>query len=510
MPEPPPAAAPGGPGGAFRAPPTLGRNAQDAAAAQRLGPCPRLAALLAALFPPPRAARAAQQVADVDLEMTTASPGAQHPSLQTSTNAWVPPLAIPNYAGSPLRKAVSPLTAAAIIFPGLHQQTVGLGAAAVDGCPAAHALFDEASRILNYDLLDVCLHGPQERLDDTRVASVAVYVASLAAAAKLRRDQPHVVQSAVAAAGLGVGEYAALTFAGVLPFADGVRLVHAAYAAMADAAGVEAPTPAPAAALLPRRTTRATAAAAAAAAAPAGSEPAAESAGMLSIVGLSHEQVSTIVDEVRRLLPSATLAVSARLFPMGVTLSGEAGAPAGGQKLASSRGASKAIRLPDPGGFHSTLMQPAAPALVRALSAVSWQPPPPSPVHVFSNATGGVHDLGDPARIQALLLRQLTEPLQWESILGALCDSAVPPAERRSADDDSLATAITTARASLPATPATPPRDGGGSVSPTPPPPPPPASPWRLVAVSHTPHAATMVRRVNPRAWRTRGVAVDI
>jgi [acyl-carrier-protein] S-malonyltransferase len=43
--------------------------------------------------------------------------------------------------------------------------------------PAAKALFDEASKILGYDLLELCVSGPKEKLDSTVVSQPAIFVA---------------------------------------------------------------------------------------------------------------------------------------------------------------------------------------------------------------------------------------------------------------------------------------------------------------------------------------------
>ena len=45
-----------------------------------------------------------------------------------------------------------------------------------DECPAAKALFDQASEILGYDLLDVCVNGPAEKLNSTEVSQPAIYL----------------------------------------------------------------------------------------------------------------------------------------------------------------------------------------------------------------------------------------------------------------------------------------------------------------------------------------------
>ena len=92
------------------------------------------------------------------------------------------------------------------------------------GIPAVKAMLATAQGILGYDLLKVCLEGPKERLDDTAVSQPALYVAGLAAVEKLRAEDSATVDQCSAAAGLSLGEYCALVFAGALSFEDGLKV----------------------------------------------------------------------------------------------------------------------------------------------------------------------------------------------------------------------------------------------------------------------------------------------
>src|SRR5437588_12547382 len=91
--------------------------------------------------------------------------------------------------------------------------------------PGAQQLFDQAAKILGYDLLKVCAEGPADKLNSTAVSQPALYVASLAALESLRSREPQAEAECFATAGLSLGEYTALAFAGSLSFADGLRLV---------------------------------------------------------------------------------------------------------------------------------------------------------------------------------------------------------------------------------------------------------------------------------------------
>ena len=90
--------------------------------------------------------------------------------------------------------------------------------------------------ILGYDLLALMAAGPEEKLGQTVHTQPAMFVAGLAAVEKLRGEDPGTVDACTAAAGLSLGEYTALTFAGALSFEDGLRLVKLRAEAMQAAA----------------------------------------------------------------------------------------------------------------------------------------------------------------------------------------------------------------------------------------------------------------------------------
>src|SRR6478735_4674274 len=108
----------------------------------------------------------------------------------------------------------------AFLFPGQGAQAVGMAGPLCQSLPAAKALFDRAAGILGYDLLDICVNGPAERLNATDVSQPAIFVASLAALEQLKVAEPEAFPAVVATAGLSLGEYTALVFAGAMTFED--------------------------------------------------------------------------------------------------------------------------------------------------------------------------------------------------------------------------------------------------------------------------------------------------
>ena len=126
-------------------------------------------------------------------------------------------------------------TPVAFLFPGQGSQAVGMLGSCKD-LPAVRTMLATAQRVLGYDLLDMCLNGPKSSLDDTVNSQPALFVAGLAAVEKLRAENPSLVESASACAGLSLGEYCALVFSGALSFDDGLKVVRVRAQSMAAAA----------------------------------------------------------------------------------------------------------------------------------------------------------------------------------------------------------------------------------------------------------------------------------
>src|SRR5687768_4552271 len=111
-----------------------------------------------------------------------------------------------------------------------------MGRQLVDALPAARELYERANSILGYDLLKLCLEGPAEKRNSTVHSQPAIFVTSLAALEWLKANKPDIVAGCQAAAGLSLGEYTALVFAGVMSFEEGLAVVQQRGQAMQDAA----------------------------------------------------------------------------------------------------------------------------------------------------------------------------------------------------------------------------------------------------------------------------------
>ncbi|MBX9681029.1 MAG: ACP S-malonyltransferase [Gemmataceae bacterium] len=269
---------------------------------------------------------------------------------------------------------------AAFVFPGQGAQYVGMAKGLCASLPAAKSLFDQAREILGYDLLDVCVNGPAEKLNSTVISQPAIYVASMAALEQLRTQEPDAEKDVVAAAGLSLGEYTALAFAGAFSFAEGLRLVQKRGEAMQAAADA---TP----------------------------------SGMVAVLGLDKEKVEELCKQAR---VAGTVEIANMLCPGNIVVSGDKAGCAKVEELAPSLGAMKTIALSVAGAFHTDIMKPADQKLADALAKVDLRP---ARLPVWSNVDAKPHT--EPSEVRDLLVRQVLTPVRWEETMRNLLAEGV-------------------------------------------------------------------------------------
>jgi [acyl-carrier-protein] S-malonyltransferase len=268
----------------------------------------------------------------------------------------------------------------AILFPGQGAQSVGMVGAWCTEHPAAKALFDRASEILGYDLEAICMQGPPERLNTTAVSQPAILVTSLALLEVLRSRGERALDEAPITAGLSLGEYTALVFAGALSFEDAVRLVDVRGRAMQECAE-ERP------------------------------------GGMVAVLGLDRARVAALCDEARS---DGVLGVANVLCPGNVVASGSLEACRRLETAAAAAGAMKCVPLEVAGAFHTVMMEPAVTKLSAALAATEIRPPR---IPVVSNVDARPHV--DPAEIRRLLARQVVGVVEWQASVEHLLATGV-------------------------------------------------------------------------------------
>jgi [acyl-carrier-protein] S-malonyltransferase len=267
----------------------------------------------------------------------------------------------------------------AFLFPGQGAQHVGMGRSIAERLPAARQLYEQADEILGFPLSRICFEGPAAELDTTAISQPAIFVTSLAALEVLKAENPQAVESCAVTAGLSLGEYTALVFAGTMSFADGLRVVKRRGEAMQEASDA---TP----------------------------------SGMVSVLLLDLAKVESIRE---RASAAGYLEIANYLCPGNLALSGEKAACEKAAEIATAE-SGKAVPLAVAGAFHTRLMKPADERLAEALASVAIQRPR---IPVISNVDAQSHD--DPETIRQNLVRQVVSPVRWEDCLRSMLSQEV-------------------------------------------------------------------------------------
>lgn len=257
------------------------------------------------------------------------------------------------------------MTQFAFVFPGQGSQAVGMLAEIAAANPVVEATFREASDALGYDLWALIQQGPAEELNKTWQTQPALLTASVAL---WRVWQQQGGKNPVLMAGHSLGEYSALVCAGVIDFADAVRLVELRGKLMQEAV-------------------------------PAGT------GAMYAIIGLDDASIAKACEEAAQGEVVSPVNFNS---PGQVVIAGNKDAVERAGAACKAAGAKRALPLPVSVPSHCALMKPAADKLAVALENISFNAPT---VPVVNNVD--VKCETSPEAIRSALVRQLYSPVQW-------------------------------------------------------------------------------------------------
>jgi len=256
---------------------------------------------------------------------------------------------------------------AAVIFPGQGAQFEGMGRDWAEAYPTARATWQEADKALGFSLSEKCWQSGED-VNRTDIAQPGIFTTGVAIA-RVLREQGVIDGAASLTAGLSLGEYTALWFAGSLKFEDGLRLVRLRGEAMQDASE---------------------------------SNP----SSMLSLTGADEAQAHAVAKAGSEAGICSVANINA---PGQIILSGELAALDHVEACAKEHGIRRTRRLVVAGGFHSECMRPAADRLAAALSDVELQAPN---IPFLSNVTGA--ETTDVEAIRSQLADQVCSSVLWE------------------------------------------------------------------------------------------------
>lgn len=269
------------------------------------------------------------------------------------------------------------MTQFAFVFPGQGSQTVGMLTELAATYPLVEETFREASDALGYDLWQLVSQGPAEEVNKTWQTQPALLAASVAI---YRVWQQQGGEQPALMAGHSLGEYSALVCAGVLNFADAVKLVELRGKLMQEA--------------VPEGT-----------------------GAMQAIIGLDDATIRKACEE-----SAQGQVVSPVNFnsPGQVVIAGNKEAVERAGAACKAAGAKRALPLPVSVPSHCALMKPAADKLAVALESITFNAPA---VPVINNVD--VKAETDAAAIRHALVRQLYSPVRWTESVEAMAAQGV-------------------------------------------------------------------------------------
>ncbi len=257
----------------------------------------------------------------------------------------------------------------AFLFSGQGAQFVGMGKDLYDNFDIAKKYFDEAENILNKPIKKIIFEGPEETLKQTENTQPAVMLMSYIAYKILESEGI----TADAFAGFSLGEYSALTAAGILSFEDGMKIIKARGLIMDE-------------------------------------QSKKVDGAMAAIIGLEPEQIEEICKKA-----GGTIVPANYNSPSQTVVSGERAAVEKACALADEAEAMKTVILNVSGPFHSPLLEPAADKLRAALDTVKFNPI--GNIKILSNVTADYHS---DAALKDMLVKQMYSPVRWTKTIEKL------------------------------------------------------------------------------------------
>ena len=264
----------------------------------------------------------------------------------------------------------------AFLFAGQGAQYVGMGKELYENYDIAKSIFDKANKILDLDVKKLCFEGSEEELSRTENTQPCMMTTAYAISSVLKEQGIE----ATYAAGLSLGEYSALVYAGLLSFDEGLKLIQKRGKLMQNAIpdGIGS---------------------------------------MAAILGLDIEIIENYCKEFK----NGILEVANYNCPGQIVITGEKSAVEKAAIDLKALGALKTIVLKVSGPFHSSMMKTAAIELEAELLKLNYSS---SNKFVLSNFDNEYYD-DNKNNIIYKLKNQICSSVRWEDNIRKMIEEGV-------------------------------------------------------------------------------------
>lgn len=261
------------------------------------------------------------------------------------------------------------------LFPGQGSQSVGMGKDIYEEYGEAKRVYDKVQSLTSVDIAKISFEGPEEKLNETKYAQLAILTNSLAILEILKNNNIVAEMSA----GLSLGEYTALINSKALSFEEGIKLIQKRGEYMQN--------------LLPEGDWQ-----------------------MAAIMELSESQVEEVCKKVK-----SGFVVPANYNCVGqIAISGEKEAVIEAATIAKEIGAKKAIVLKTTGPFHTEKLSKASEALKKELENITIHK---FETKVIKNLDGELYK--DTDNVKEILAKHIVSPVRFSKTLENMLDSGI-------------------------------------------------------------------------------------
>ena len=253
----------------------------------------------------------------------------------------------------------------AFIFPGQGAQKAGMGKDFYENSEAARSFFDQAQKILDFDLKEMCF-GEHEELNLTEYTQPCMVSVCLAIVQELKKRgiNPDIT------AGLSLGEYAAVAAAGGMNELDAIKLVRRRGILMQSTV------------------------------------PAGEGA-MAAVLGLDAKKIEEILESFENVW------IANYNCPGQIVITGLTNEVKQASLALKEAGAKRVVELKVSGPFHSLLLKSAGEALLKEMESMSF-----SPLQVPYVVT-------DSKKISTFFAKGIYSSVRWQQSIETMLENGV-------------------------------------------------------------------------------------
>lgn len=260
----------------------------------------------------------------------------------------------------------------AFIFPGQGAQKAGMGKDFYENSEAARSFFDQAQKILDFDLKEMCF-GEHEELNLTEYTQPCMVSVCLAIVRELKKRgiNPDIT------AGLSLGEYAAVAAAGGMNELDAIKLVRRRGILMQSTV------------------------------------PAGEGA-MAAVLGLDAKKIEEILESFENVW------IANYNCPGQIVITGLTNEVQQASLALKEAGAKRVVELKVSGPFHSPLLKPAGEALLKEMESMSFST---LQVPYVANATAEI--VTDSKKISTFFAKGIYSSVRWQQSIEIMLENGV-------------------------------------------------------------------------------------